>query len=186
MRRQLLPAIRIFLVLTVVFGLLYPLVVTGIAQVTMRGKADGSLVTANGRVVGSSLIGQPFAGAQWFHGRPDPFDPTASGATNLGPTSADLIAADRKAVAKLVSAGATEPIPADAISGSGSGLDPDISPAYARLQVASVAAARGLAVGDVLALVDAHTQGRQLGFLGDPHVNVLALNLALEQLASTR
>jgi K+-transporting ATPase ATPase C chain len=186
MRRQLLPAIRMFLVLTVVCGVIYPLAVTAVAQVTMGGKADGSLVTANGRTVGSALIGQSFTGAQWFHGRPDPFDPTASGATNLGPTNTTLIADDRTAVAKLVAAGAQEPIPADAISGSGSGLDPDISPAYAKLQVPSVAAARGLAVDDVLALVAAHTQGRQLGFLGDPHVNVLALNLALEQLASTR
>jgi K+-transporting ATPase ATPase C chain len=185
MRRQLLPAIRMFLVLTVVCGLVYPMVVTAIAQVTMRGRADGSLVSVKGQVVGSSLLGQPFTGSQWFHGRLDPFDPTASGATNLGPTNADLIAADRKAVAKLVAAGASGPIPADAISGSGSGLDPDISPAYARLQAPSVAAARGLAVNDVLALVEEHTQDRQLGFLGDPHVNVLALNLALEQLAST-
>lgn len=184
MRRQLIPAIRMFLVLTVVCGIIYPLVVTGIAQLTMSRKADGSLITANGRVVGSSLIGQSFTGAQWFHGRPDPFDPTASGATNLGPTSTKLISQDRAAVAAFTRAGAKWPLPADAISGSGSGLDPDISPAYARLQAPAVAGARGLAVSQVLSLIDAQTQGRMFGFLGDPHVNVLELNLALEQLAS--
>jgi len=180
MIRQALAAVRILLVLTMLLGVLYPLAVTAVAELTMPGRAEGSLVQLGGEVVGSSLIGQEFSGREWFHGRPDLFDPAASGATNLGPSSQRLAQAVRLAageVARLEQwAG---PIPADAVTGSGSSLDPHISPEYARLQAPRVALARGLDREEVLALVDRLTEGRTLGFLGEPRVNVLLLNLAL-------
>ncbi len=183
MRRQVFAAIRVLLVLTVLFGVLYPMAVTGIAGLVMPGPAGGSLVRSGGAVVGSSLLGQPFTGPEWFHGRPDSFDPAASGATNLGPSNARLVDAVRLAAEEVARderwAG---PLPADAVSGSGSGLDPHISPEYARLQAPRVAAARGLSQEEVLALVDRLTAGRTLGFLGEPRVNVLLLNLALVSL----
>ena len=187
MRRQLLPALRILLVLTVLTGLAYPLLVTGVAQVAFADKADGSLVhTTSGRVVGSSLIGQDFTGAGWFHGRPsaagDGYDPTASSSSNLGPTNPDLL----KAVAGRVTAyrrenglAAGARVPVDAVTAAGSGLDPHISIANARLQAPRVARARHRSLAEVLRLVDQHTEDRQLGFLGEPGVNVLTLNLAL-------
>ncbi len=183
MRRQVFAAIRVLLVLTVLLGVLYPMAVTGIAGLVMPGRAGGSPVRSGGAVVGSSLLGQPFTGPEWFHGRPDLFDPAASGATNLGPSNERLADAVRLAaveVARLEQwAG---PIPADAVSGSGSGLDPHISPEYARLQAPRVAAARGLEAQEVLDLVDRFTVGRTLGFLGEPRVNVLLLNLSLSAL----
>jgi potassium-transporting ATPase KdpC subunit len=184
MRRSFIAAGRMVLVLSVVLGIAYPLVITGIGQVAFQHRADGSLVEAGGSVVGSSLIGQAFDGPQWFVGRPDPFDPAAS-PSNLGPTNPDLSKAVRERAAAIVAADAPAgPIPVDAVTGSASGLDPDISPAYARLQAPRVADARGLELDQVLALIDEHTEGRTFGFLGDPHVNVLMLNLALEGLAS--
>jgi potassium-transporting ATPase KdpC subunit len=172
-------------VLTVLLGIAYPLVVTGIAQGVFKDRADGSLVESNGAVVGSSLIGQAFEGPEWFAARPDPFDPTASAPSNLGPTNPELGAAVKERVAAITDTDAPSgPIPVDAVTGSGSGLDPDISPAYATLQAPRVADARGLELDQVLALIDDHTEGRTFGFLGDPHVNVLQLNLALEGLAS--
>lgn len=185
MRRQAIASIRMLLVITLVVGVAYPLVTTAVAQVAMSHRANGSLVQgADGRVVGSELIGQAFEGPDWFHGRPDPFDPTASAPSNLGPSNPELGKLVRERLEAIRAHDDPQgPVPVDAVTGSGSGLDPDISPAYARLQAARVAAARGIPVEQVLALVDSHTRGRQLGFLGDPHVNVLMLNLALEGLA---
>jgi potassium-transporting ATPase KdpC subunit len=181
MRRQLVAAVRMLIVLTILTGVVYPLVVTAVAQTTMSARADGSLVRADGRVVGSSLLGQSFTGPRWFHPRPGSYDPTASGATNLGPTNPKLLAAVRQRIASIVGAG---PVPADAVTSSASGLDPDISPAYARLQIPRVAAARGMSKSSVSALVDRMTTGRTFGVLGEPRVNVLLLNLALARLAS--
>jgi potassium-transporting ATPase KdpC subunit len=186
MRRHLLAAIRMLVTLTVLLGVVYPLAVTGISQLTMSHPANGSLVRSDGAVVGSALLGQAFDGDQWFQPRPGSYDPTASGASNLGPNNPDLLDTVRSAIEALrrrdgIATGT--PIPADAVTTSGSNLDPDITPAGARLQAARVAAARGLDVHDVLALIDRQTTGRTFGFLGDPRVNVLLLNLALERLA---
>jgi len=180
MIRQLLAALRILLVLIVLLGVVYPLAVTAAAGLTMPGRAGGSLVQSGGEVVGSSLIGQEFSGPEWFHGRVDPFNPAASGASNLGPSNQQLAQATRSAVLEAQRNEAwTGLIPVDAVTGSGSGLDPHISPEYARLQAPRVALARGLDREEVLALVDRLTEGRTLGFLGEPRVNVLLLNLAL-------
>jgi potassium-transporting ATPase KdpC subunit len=182
-RRQVFAAVRVLLGLTVLLGVLYPLAVTGLAQVTMPHRAGGSLVRSEGAVVGSSLIGQEFTGPEWFHGRPDPFDPTASGATSLGPSNELLAGAVRLAAGDIARVEEwVGPIPADAVSGSGSGLDPHISPEYARLQAPRVAEARGLDGEEVLRLVESFTEGRTLGILGEPRVNVLLLNLALSGL----
>ncbi len=183
MRRQILAAVRLLGVLTVLLGVLYPLAVTAIAGLAMPGRAGGSLVHSGGEVVGSSLIGQEFSGPEWFHGRPDSFDPTMSGPANLGPTNPRLAQAARLAVLAVRQFEAwTGPIPAEAVTGGGSGLDPHISPEYARLQAPRVATARGLDEAEVLVLVDRLAEGRTLGFLGEPRVNVLLLNLALVDL----
>lgn len=193
--RQHWAALRALLVLTVVLGVLYPLAVLAVGQLALRPKADGSLVSADGRTVGSGLIGQSFADPdgnplpQWFQPRPSAagtagYDPTASGASNLGPENPTLvkdIEARRAAVAEFNGVAPAD-VPPDALTASGSGLDPDISPAYAYLQVDRVAKARGLDPATVRALVAAQVTGRGLGFLGEPTVNVLALNLALQRL----
>ncbi|MEJ7649012.1 MAG: potassium-transporting ATPase subunit KdpC [Nakamurella sp.] len=187
--RQSLIGLRFLLAMTVLVGVLYPAVVYGIGRL-MPDRADGSMVTdATGVAVGSSLIGQSFTDPQWFTGRPsaagsDGYDALSSGGSNLAADSADLaqlIAERRTEVAKLNGVPESA-VPADAITSSASGLDPDISPAYARLQVARVAKERGLAQASVAAVVEAHVNGRLLGFLGDEHVNVLELNLALQRL----
>jgi potassium-transporting ATPase KdpC subunit len=200
--RQYLAAVRVLVVLTVVLGLLYPLAVTAIAQFPgLRAHADGSLVRDGaGTLVGSRLLGQGFVDPsgnplrQWFQPRPsaagkDGWDGTSSGASNLGPNNPDLVKAitDRKAaIAAFDSVPghvvAPSQVPADAVTASASGLDPDISPDYARQQAYRVAAARGLDPARVLALVTAHVRGRTLGFLGEERVNVLELNLALARL----
>lgn len=189
MRRQLLPALRIVLVLTVLLGLAYPLVVTGVAQALWSSKADGSFVSAHGRQVGSSLLGQQFTEARYFHPRPSAagngYDAMASGASNLGPTNPTLIGNVKKAAAAYrrengLPAGFSVPI--DAVTSSGSGLDPGISVANAKLQAARVAEARGLTVAQVMKVVDAHTNQRSLGFMGEEWVNVLETNLALDEL----
>jgi K+-transporting ATPase ATPase C chain len=190
-RRQLAPAVVAFLAFTLVTGLAYPLVVTGVAHVAFPGRADGSLVERRGQIVGSRLIGQAFAGDRYFHPRPssagDGYDGTASSASNLGPTNPELLQAIRRRIAEYRRANrlSTEAtVPVDAVTASASGLDPEISVANARLQALRVARARGLRVAGVLALVSRHTSGRSLGFLGEPGVNVLELNLALDGLAS--
>jgi K+-transporting ATPase ATPase C chain len=185
--RQLWAALRMLIVLTVAVGLVYPLVLTGFAQVAFPGRADGSLVENDGNVVGSSLIGQSFDGRpEYFQSRPsaagDGYDPLASSASNLGPENEDLLAAieeRRQAAADLDGTDPAQVAP-DALLASGSGLDPHISPEYAEQQVARIARERGLSEDVVRELVEQNTGGRMLGFLGEPHVNVLMLNLALD------
>jgi K+-transporting ATPase ATPase C chain len=185
--RQTLAGLRVLVALTVLLGLAYPLVLTGIGQLAFHHAANGSIVQRSGVDVGSSLIGQEFTGEQWFHSRPSAsgYDALASGGTNLGPSSPVLRRSIEKAKAQIARADGVAPddVPAGAVTSSGSGLDPDISPAYADIQVARVARARGLSVAAVGALVDEHTEGRVLGFLGEPVVNVLELNLALQRAA---
>ena len=186
MRRHVVAAVRMLIVLTVLTGIVYPLGVLAVARVGFAQRAEGSLVRVGGRVVGSALLGQRFDGPQWFHPRPGAYDPALSGASNLATTNPEQQAeiAARAAAIRAVAPGAGA-LPADALTGSGSGLDPDVSIAYARLQAPRVAAARGLPLARVRALVEAQTQGRTFGFLGEPRVNVLLLNLALEGLASS-
>jgi K+-transporting ATPase ATPase C chain len=183
--RSIVTSLRMLLAVTLLVGVLYPLAVWGVGQVAFSSRANGSLVTVDGDPVGSSLIGQSFEGPEWFVGRPDAFDPSASGPSNLGPTNPALGAVVRERLDAVSAADdPAGPVPVEAVTGSGSGLDPHISPAYARQQAPRVAAARGLPLSDVLALIDAHTEGRTWGFLGEPRVNVLLINLALERLAS--
>ena len=188
LRRQLRPAIVVTFALMIVTGLIYPGIVTAVAQVIFPRQANGSLITrANGEVIGSDLIGQSFARAEYFHARPSAagngYDDTLSGGTNKGPTDrklADtLIARAVDSAVKLDGAVKGE-IPSDLVTSSASGLDPHISPASAELQVARVARARGASAEAVRAVVQQNTERRQLGFLGDPRVNVLHLNLALD------
>lgn len=184
---QLWAGLRMLVVLTVLCGLAYPLLLTGFAQAVVPGRADGSLVERDGRTVGSSLVGQSFDGdASYFQSRPsaagDGYDPLASSASNLGPESADLIAAiqERRAAAAALDGTAPADVAPDALTASASGLDPQISPEYAAQQVARVARERGLSEAVVRRLVEEHTKGRTLGFLGEPRVDVLGLNLALD------
>lgn len=201
MLKQIRPALVVLLVLVAITGLAYPLAVTGIAQVAFPATANGSLVMRDGKVIGSALIGQNFTAPGYFHGRPsatlgtDPADPTKSVAepynaansmgSNLGPTSkalADRITAD---VARLKAENPGAPVPVDLVTTSGSGLDPDISPEAAYFQVPRVAKERRIAEGTVRNLVAEHVEPRFLGLIGEPHVNVLALNLALDGLGKT-
>ena len=188
--RQLGVSLRLLLLLTLVLGIAYPLAVWGVAQAAMPGRADGSLVSVDGSVVGSSLLGQAFEGDGWFQPRPsaagDGYDTLSSGASNLGPTNPELVDQVEERRATVAEANGVDPsaVPPDAVTASGSGLDPHISPAYARLQVARVAQERGLPEADVAALVEEHVEGRLLGFIGEPRVNVLELNVALQALAA--
>jgi len=186
--RNVTRALLAVLVLGMLTGLVYPLVITGIAQVTMPGRADGSLVREDGRIVGSSSIGQLWEGEEWFHGRPSAidYDASTSSGSNLGPNSAELsheIEDRAQAILDLESpyrSGLTvADIPVDLLTASASGLDPDISPAAARLQAPRIAAVRGLPLPRVLGLIEAHTEGRTLAFLGEERVNVLELNASL-------
>lgn len=194
--RRHLVALRALVIATVVTGVAYPLLILGIGQIAFHGQANGSLVRSGGKVVGSSLIGQSYATrkgaavAKWFQGRPsaypgDPYDGAASGASNLGPDNADLLStvvARRARVAKENGVPLSA-VPADALTASGSGLESFISPAYAALQVDRVARATGLGTARVRSLVAANTQGRTLGFIGEPRVNVVTLDIALAELA---
>lgn len=191
--RQLAPAVRAVVVLTVITGVLYPLAVTGVAQVAFRSKANGSLVTVDGKAVGSRLIGQAFTAPGYLHPRPSAagaapgYDAAASGASNLGPTNPaflDTVAARVAAYRTENGLGPDVPVPVDAVTASASGLDPQISLANARLQAGRIASARQLPVATVLGVIDAHVDGRALGILGDPGVNVLEANLALDRLAA--
>jgi K+-transporting ATPase ATPase C chain len=186
MFEQLWPAVRITVVLTVLTGMLYPALVTGIAQAIFHKQANGSLIEANGKVIGSELIGQKFSKPEYFQGRPsgagDGYDAANSGATNFGPTSqklADRIKADAEKF-RTENPEFTGPIPADLLTSSGSGLDPHISPASAYAQAPRVAKARGVAEDRIRQLVASALEPRQLGFLGEPRVNVLQINLALD------
>jgi K+-transporting ATPase ATPase C chain len=208
--RQYGAAVRTLLALTVILGLLYPLLMTGIAQVAFGNNADGSLVHRGNAVVGSDLVGQAFTRPVEVDGKPKPdadgnpvmqpdpkyfqsrpsaaglgYDPLSTSASNLGPENKDLIDAvkERRAAAAKLDGVPPADVPPDALLASGSGLDPHISPAYAREQIARVARERGLSESRVRALVDEHTQGRAIGFLGEPRVNVLDLNLALDEAA---
>jgi potassium-transporting ATPase KdpC subunit len=186
MRKTLFIAIRFTIVTTILLGVLYPLAVTALAQLFMRDKANGSLVERNGQVVGSALIAQGFSSPKYFHPRPsvagNGYDATSSGASNYGPTNQKLIDRINGDVATWhkQDPGAQGPVPIGLITTSGSGLDPDLSPADALYQVPMVAAARHLPEAQVRQLVEQHIVGRQLGFLGEPTVNVLELNLALD------
>jgi K+-transporting ATPase ATPase C chain len=181
-------ALRMLIVTAVVLGLIYPFAMTGAAQILFPGKANGSIVKVNGRAIGSSLIGQEFSAAGYFHPRPSAagggYDAMSSSFSNLGPTTRvlrDRVRADVIAATTANPGLKIGQVPIDMVTTSASGLDPDITIANARAQAPRVAAARNLQVSRVLALIEAHTTGRQFGFLGEPRVNVLALNLALDQ-----
>lgn len=189
MKDQLRPALTMLIALTVLTGLIYPLAVTGLAQLFFPDQTNGSLIVQEGKVVGSKLIGQYFDKPEYFWSRPSatapfPYNAAASGGSNLGPTNPVLLEAVKARVAALRAAdpGNDLPIPVDLVTASGSGLDPHISPAAASYQVKRVARARGLDENRVLTLVSKHTTGRQFGVLGEPRVNVLRLNLALDAL----
>jgi len=179
--RHIVTAVLMTIVTTVLLGLVYPLVITGLAQVLFPDQANGQLITRDGRVIGSRLIGQTFSSAKYFHSRPSAagsgYDATSSSGTNLGPTSKKLIDAVTANVEAAQKDNPGMPVPVDLVTSSASGLDPHISPAAARFQVPRVARERGLTEADVQALVDRFTEGRQWGVLGEPRVNVLELNL---------
>ena len=190
MTQHLKTAFSMTVVTTVLLGLVYPLVITGLAQVLFPDRANGQLIERDGKVIGSRIIGQPFTSPAYFYSRPSAagagYDAGASSGSNLGPTNRKLI--DRVAgdVARLQKDNPNIPVPIDLVTSSGSGLDPHISPAAALFQVPRVARERQLSEAEVRALVAAHTEGRQFGFLGEPVVNVLLLNLALDERAPLR
>lgn len=183
--KNLLTAILMTIVTTVLLGLIYPLAVTGIAQLAFPDKANGQLIKKDGVVIGSRLIGQPFTGPSYFHSRPSAagpagYDAGASSGSNLGPTNQKLIDRVRSDVEALRKENPGRPVPIDLVTTSASGLDPHISPAAAEFQLPRVARERGLSENDLREIVKAHTEGRQFGFLGEPRVNVLELNLDLD------
>jgi K+-transporting ATPase ATPase C chain len=189
MRRNITTAVLYTIITTVIFGLVYPFVVTGLAQLMFHEKANGQLIRRNGQLVGSRIIGQAFTAPQYFHSRPSAagngYDAANSGGSNYAPTNKKLI--DRVAgdVSALQPEHPGSDIPVDLVTASGSGLDPDITPAAAEFQVSRIAEQRHLSEDVVRKLVSEHTEGRQLGFLGEPRVNVLLLNLDLDQLAAS-
>ncbi len=190
MIRELKPALILLLLLTVITGFIYPLLVTGIAQAVMSHRANGSLIERDGKAVGSELIGMPFTSPKYFWPRPSatspyPYNAAASSGSNQGPTNPALTYAVAARVKALRDAdpGNTAPVPVDLVTASGSGLDPQISPAAAQYQVGRIARARGIDATAVQAVVTRHTEGRQLGILGEPRVNVLELNLALDAMS---
>jgi K+-transporting ATPase ATPase C chain len=184
MKKNLLIAVLMTVVTTILLGIIYPLVVTGISQVLFPDKANGQLIRRNGVIIGSRIIGQQFTAAGYFHSRPSAagngYDAANSGGSNLGPTNQKLVDRVKQDVATLQAENPGTPVPIDLVTTSGSGLDPDISPAAADFQVPRIARERGMTRDEVRRMVQAHTTGRQFGFLGEPRVNVLELNLALD------
>jgi len=186
MKKNLLISLWFTLVTTVMFGLIYPLAVTGFSQLLFPGKANGQVIEKNGKLVGSRIIGQAFTGPGYFHSRPSAagtgngYDPTSSSGSNLGPTSKVLLDRVNGEVQKLHAENPGSPIPVDLITTSGSGLDPDVSPAAAEFQISRIARERHVSEPELRSLVAKHTVGRQLGVLGEPRVNVLELNLDLD------
>ncbi len=185
MKKNLITALLMTVVTTILLGILYPLVITGLAQLFMKEKANGQLIERDGKVVGSRIIGQAFSGAGYFHSRPSAagdagYDATSSGGSNLGPTNAKLITRVTTDAAELQKENPGVPVPIDLVTTSASGLDPEISPAAAQYQVPRVARARKTTTAEISRLVLKHTEGRQWGFLGEPRVNVLELNLDLD------
>jgi K+-transporting ATPase ATPase C chain len=184
--KHIYPAIALTIVLTVLVGIVYPFVMTGLSELLFKEKARGSLIEREGKVIGSRLIGQPFKGGGYFHSRPSAagsgYDAAASGGTNLGPTSKQLVEEQVRGRSKqLRTENPNAEIPVDLITSSGSGLDPHISPAAAEFQISRVARERRMGEEKVRRLVHHHTEGRQFGVLGEPRVNVLELNLALDE-----
>ena len=190
MKKNFMIAFLFTLVTTVMFGVLYPLAITGLAQVIFPGRANGQLIQKNGKIVGSKIIGQSFTGPGYFHSRPSfagtGYDATASSGSNLGPTNKALLERVKSDVQKLQPENPDAAIPIDLVTTSGSGLDPEISPAAAEFQVVRVTRERGMKEDDLRALVQKHTKGRDLGFLGEPRVNVLELNLDLDSIHPLR
>ena len=190
MKKQLLTAIWMTIATTILLGIIYPLVVTGLAQVLFHDKANGQLISRNGEVIGSRIIGQGFTGAKYFHSRPSAagngYDAANSGGTNLAPTNQKLIDRVKADAATLQKENPNQPVPVDLLTTSASGLDPDITPAAAEFQVPRVARERGLSETAVQELVSQHTRGRDLGLLGEPRVNVLELNLALDAASGSK
>jgi len=182
--RNFITAVLMTIVTTVLLGIAYPLVVTGLAQVLFANKANGQLIERGGKIIGSRIIGQAFSSPGYFHGRPSAagtgYDAANSAGTNLGPTNRKLRDAVRVAVETAKQENPSAPVPIDLVTSSASGLDPHISPAAARFQVPRVARERGVPEDVIASLVQAHTEGRQFGFLGEPVVNILELNLALD------
>jgi potassium-transporting ATPase KdpC subunit len=188
MKKNLLTAVLMTIVTTVLLGILYPLVVTGLAQLIFPNKANGQLIARDGKIIGSRIIGQAFTGPGYFHSRPSAagsgYDAANSGGTNRGPTNKVLISRVEQDAAALQAENPNVPVPVDLVTTSASGLDPDISIAAAEFQIPRIARTRNLSVDRVRQLIASHTQGRQLGFLGEPRVNILELNLALDRQAS--
>jgi K+-transporting ATPase ATPase C chain len=184
MKKNLITAFLMTIVTTILLGLVYPLIVTGIAQALFHDKANGQLLSKDNKLIGSKIIGQPFTGPGYFHSRPSAagngYDASNSGGSNLGPTNQKLIARVKQDTATLHAENPNLPVPVDLVTTSASGLDPDITPAGAQFQILRVARERGTTEENVGKLVAQFTQGRQLGFLGEPRVNVLQLNLALD------
>lgn len=186
MQKNLITSLLYTAVTAVLLGIAYPLLITGLAQAFFHNKANGQLITRNGVIIGSKIIGQPFTGSGYFHGRPSAagangYDATSSGGSNYGPTNSKYIARVESDIAELQKQNPGVPIPIDLVTASGSGLDPDITPAAAEFQIPRVAQERGIPDSELRKLVAEHIETRQLGFLGEPRVNVLELNLALEQ-----
>jgi len=189
MKKNLIIAIWMTVLTTLLLGVVYPLAVTGLAQLFFPGEANGQLITQNGKLVGSRLIGQPFSSPGYFHSRPSAAGPAGydagnSGSSNLGPTNKSLVGRVNADVQKLRAENPALPVPIDLVTTSGSGLDPHISPAAAEFQIPRVARERHMSESELRALVRKHTEGLQLGFLGEPRVNVLELNLELQALNS--
>jgi K+-transporting ATPase ATPase C chain len=185
MKKNIITAILMTIATTILLGIIYPLMVTVLAQVLFHDKANGQLIVQNGKIVGSRIIGQPFASDRYFHSRPsnagNGYDAANSGASNLGPTNHALIDRVNASVAQYKTDSPNLPVPIDLVTTSGSGLDPHITPAAAEFQVARVAKARGMSEAQIRSFIIKHTEGRQLGFLGEARVNVLELNLALDE-----